>query len=78
VLRDDLTYPANQGTWGETLGKLGDAKVILLEIPVPDASDSPELATAAKHLANAQQAMAWGHCRKAVGSCRDCLEPLSR
>lgn len=77
VLRDDLTYRVNQGTWVETLGKLGYGKVMLMEIPVPDASNSPELATAVTHLANAQQAMARGHYREAVGSCRDCLESLS-
>jgi len=53
-------------------------KVMLLELPVPDAHLSPELAAAATSLGQAQQAMARGDYREAVGLCRDVLEEIMR
>lgn len=77
VVQEQQSYRVNQGTWAETLGHLGYAQTMLLEVPVPDAQRAPEMAEAVGHLAAAQQAMARGAHREAVGLCRDVLESIS-
>ena len=69
-----LTYRANQSTWIEALQAMGYAKVLLLELPVPEKERRPELAEAVDHLSQAQQSIDRGHYREAVGHCRDTLE----
>lgn len=53
-------------------------RTMLLEVPVPDAQQEPELAQAAAILGRAQQAMARGDYRDAVGLCREVLEEMSK
>jgi len=69
-------FVANQSTWAAVLEQMDYRKVMLLELPVPDAVQFPELAAAARSLAQAQQAMARGDHREAVGLCRDVLEEM--
>ncbi len=71
-------YTANQSTWVAALEQMDYRKVMLLELPMPDAHLSPELAAAATSLGQAQQAMARGDYREAVGLCRDVLEEIMR
>jgi hypothetical protein len=73
---DTLTLPVNQGVWVKTLNELGYGRVMLLEVPVPDERDRPELAQAVKDLVAGQQALLQGHDREAVGHLRDSLEAL--
>lgn len=77
ILRESLTYLVIQGVWIETLAKLGYSRIMLLEIPIPDSNGLPEVATSVTHLSNAQQAMARGDYREAVGLCRDSIDALS-
>lgn len=74
---DTVTHHVNKGVWVETLGQLGYAKRMLLEVPVPDPNDAPQLAETAGHLSKAHQAMTRGDWRETVGCCRDVLESLS-
>lgn len=76
-LSEELSFSVNQGTWVELLGQIGYGRIILLEVPVPDEHDFPELVAATSHLATAQKEMDLGHYREAVGACRDVLEALS-
>lgn len=69
-------FVANQSTWAGVLEQMDYQKVMLLELPVPDGVQFPELAAAARSLAQAQQAMARGDYREAVGLCRDVLEEV--
>lgn len=68
----------NQSAWLALLEQIGYQKTMLLEVPVPDAQQQPELAAAVRSLASAQQAMARGDYRDAVGLCRDVLEEVKR
>lgn len=76
VLVDNLTYRANQSTWIEVLEGMDYTKVLLMELPVPDRETQPERAEVSVHVMQAQEAIAHGHYREAVGHCRDCLEAL--
>ena len=67
----------NQSAWIALLEQIGYQKTMLLEVPVPDAQQQPELAAGVRSLASAQQAMARGDYREAVGLCRDVLEQVS-
>jgi hypothetical protein len=69
-------FVANQSTWATVLEQMDYRKTMLLELPVPDGAQFPELAAAARSLAQAQQAMARGDHREAVGLCRDVLEDM--
>jgi len=71
-------YTANQSTWIAVLAQMEYQKVMLLELPVPDAQQSPELAAAAATLAQAQQAMSRGDYRQAVGLCRDIMDQVNQ
>lgn len=73
---DNLSYRVNQGTWIEILGQLGFARIMLLEVPVPDDVINPALAKAVKHLQQAHGQMLSGHDREAVGCCRDAIEAI--
>ncbi len=73
---DTLSLTINQGTWVKTLNELGYSRIMLLEVPIPDSQERPELAQAVSDLAGAQQALIQGHYREAVGQCRDVLESL--
>ncbi len=72
-----LDFQVNQSSWLSLLEQIGFRRVMLFELPVPDASSSPQLATAVDHLSKAQQAYGRGEYREAVGACRDVLESLS-
>jgi len=67
----------NQSAWIALLEQIGYQKTMLLEVPVSDAQQQPELAAGVRSLASAQQAMARGDYREAVGLCRDVLEQVS-
>lgn len=71
-------FVANQSTWAAVLEQMDYRKVMLLELPVPDAVQFPEVAAAARTLGQAQQAMARGDYRESVGLCRDVLEEMMR
>lgn len=73
-----VTHQVNQGTWVEILGGLGYQRMLLLELPVFDASNAPELASAVGHLERAQQALLGGEWRDAVGRCRDVYECIAQ
>jgi hypothetical protein len=68
----------NQSAWIALIEQIGYQKTMLLEVPVPDAQQQPELAAAVQSLASAQQAMARGDYRDAVGLCRGVLEEVKR
>jgi hypothetical protein len=67
----------NQGVWVSILEQMGYQKTLLIEVPVPDASQQPELAEAVALLGQAQGHMQRGHDRDAVGTLRDVLEQLT-
>src|SRR5216683_4590587 len=64
-------FVANQSTWAAVLQQMDYQKVMLLELPVPDAVQFPELAAAARSLAQAHLSIGRGDHREAVGLCRD-------
>lgn len=70
-------YPVNQGVWLGVLEQMGYQKTMLIEVPIPDAQQFLELAAAAVSLAQAQQAMARGDYREAVGVCRDVMDKIN-
>lgn len=71
-------WQVNQGVWVGVLEQMQYRRTMLLEVPVPDAQQQPELAQAAAILGRAQQAMLRGDYREAVGLCRDVLEEMSK
>ena len=73
---DSCSFTVAQSDWVQLLDGLGYRKLLLLEVPAPDALDVPELAKAAGHLAEAQRLLGRGHAREAVGRCRDSLEAV--
>jgi hypothetical protein len=66
----------NQGVWVRILEAMDYQKLLLLEVPVPDVQAPPELKDAVNLLARAQDAMARGDYRDAVGGCRDVVERI--
>ena len=70
-------YTVNQGVWLAVLEQMGYAKTMLIEVPIPDAQQYPELASAVNWLGQAQQAMARGDYREAVGVCRDVMDKIN-
>lgn len=76
-LSEELSFSVNQGTWVELLAQVGYARILLLELPLPEGDVRPEFLAATKHLASAQKEMELGHYREAVGACRDVLEAVS-
>lgn len=73
---EDLIIP--QGVWVPMLGQMGYQRTLLLELPVPDVDQWPELATAVELLARSQRLIAEGQYTEAVGICRDVLEEITR
>lgn len=71
-------YVAHQSVWLGVLDQMGYSKAMLIEVPIADAQQSPELAAAGRYLGQAQQALARGDYREAVGLCRDVLEEMKR
>jgi hypothetical protein len=71
-----LIYTVNQGVWVQILEAMDYQKRLLLEVPVPDVQAPPGLKDAVNHLARAQDAMARGDYRDAVGGCRDVVERI--
>lgn len=67
----------NQGVWVSVLEQLGYRKTMLIEVPVPDPAEQPELSEAINLLGQAQGHMQRGHDREAVGALRDVLEQLT-
>lgn len=70
-------HAVNQGTWVEILNHFGYKKLMMIEIPIPDPLQSPNLSKAISYLAEAQSAVVERRFRNAVGSCRDVMESLS-
>jgi hypothetical protein len=66
----------NQGVWVRILEAMDYQQRMLLEVPVPDIQAPPELKDAVNLLARAQDAMARGDYRDAVGGCRDVVERI--
>jgi hypothetical protein len=73
---DTLQHTVQQSAWTKILGEIGYKRIMLLEIPVPNEHERPELAQAVKDLVAAQDAMARGHERESVGHLRDTLESI--
>ncbi len=72
-----LPHTIPQSEWVRILSQMGYQRTLLLEVPVPDSGNAPEMAGAVEFLAEAQRQMIEGHYRQAVGSCRDALEQLA-
>jgi hypothetical protein len=68
----------SQSDWISVLAELEYARTLLLELPVADARLDPELAGASNFLSQAQQTMARGEYREAVGLCRDVLDEIDK
>ena len=67
----------NQGVWVELLDQMGYRKMLLIEVPLPDATQQPGMAPVVALLAQAQGHMLRGHDRDAVGALRDVLDRLT-
>lgn len=70
-------FTVNQGVWIDVLAAMGYRNILLVEVPLPDVHDQPELAKAVGDLKQAMFHMNQGHDRDAVGSLRDALEQVS-
>ncbi len=71
-----MNHTINQGVWVRILEAMDYQKRLLLEVPVPDVQAPPGLKDAVNLLARAQDAMARGDYRDAVGGCRDVVERI--
>lgn len=73
-----FVHEISQSDWIRVLDQLGYQKSLLLEVPMADPSEFPEMARALEHLSEAQAAIVRGGAgyREAVGLCRDTLESL--
>lgn len=78
LYRQPYQLTISQSDWIKVLESIGYRKTLLIEIPIPTGEANPALTEATKHLAKAQKQMLHGHCREAVGACRDVLESLNR
>jgi hypothetical protein len=78
ILSDQEDLTIAQGVWVPLLEQMGYQRTLLLEIPIPDARQRPELAQAVALLARSQKLIAEGQYTEAVGMCRDVLEEVSR
>lgn len=67
----------NQGVWVSVLEQTGYQKTLLIEVPVPEPNQQPDLAAAVSLLGQAQDHMLRGLDRDAVGTLRDVLEQLT-
>jgi hypothetical protein len=70
-------HTVNQSVWLGVLEQMRYSKTLLIEVPVPDAQQSPELAAASMGLVQARQAMSRGDYREAVGVCRDVMDKIN-
>jgi hypothetical protein len=68
---------ANQGVWIGVLTQMAYQKTLLIEVPLPDPLQQPEMAAVVGLLAEAQGHMLRGHDRDAVGVLRDVLDRLT-
>lgn len=73
-----VNHEVNQGVWVNVLAQMKYQKTLLLEIPIPDEHEQPELASAVGLLALAQKHLIDGRNRDAVGACRDVLDDIER
>jgi hypothetical protein len=70
-------HTQNQSGWIAILEQMGYGKTMLIEVPVPDGQQFAELAAAVALLARAQESMARGEYREAVGLCRDVMDRIN-
>lgn len=70
---EEILCRVSQSDWLSVLETCGYRKVLLLEVPVPQA-DRDRDDVAAKHLVSAQSHLLQGHYAEAVASCRLALE----
>lgn len=71
------SYAVNQGVWIQVLAEMGYQRTLLIEVPMPNPNDQPELADAVAFLAQSQRHLQLGHDRDAIGTLRDVLEQVA-
>ncbi len=77
-LQDQVLFSISQSDWLKVLTGTGFLNMLLFEVPIPDASNNPDLADAVEALRQAQKQLILNECNLAVSQCRLALESLRK